>query len=233
MDDIDDELRRLFSDDRLDVHVTPDATGSVVAGAHRRRRRRIAIAGTFALVALIGAGVGLSQLRPLALDSAGGVLPTTTSTAPPLVSTYTQTVVVTVTPPEGTEGAPGVFGKLALGMSEENALKTGSLTTPGEAIGSCKPYATVSNSDPAAVLISQARGIVRIKLPSTARTSKNVGTGSKVAELKSAYPAAAVNGSELVVQMTATPRWVYVFENDGTVVTAVRMRLADNDCQGA
>ncbi|MET8761206.1 hypothetical protein [Lentzea sp. NPDC004782] len=36
-DDLDAELRRLFSDDRLDVHVTPDA---VLRGANRRRRRR-------------------------------------------------------------------------------------------------------------------------------------------------------------------------------------------------
>ncbi|MFD5824066.1 hypothetical protein [Lentzea sp. NPDC060358] len=263
MDDIDDELRRLFSDDRLDVHVTPDATDSVVAGASRRRRRRAAATGAFALVALIGAGVGLSQLRPLSLDSAEEVLPTSTSTAtttppPPSISTYTQTVTVTVDPPPGTqngnqdgatpsssgrtgststspskEGAPGVWGKLALGMSEEDALKTGSLTAPGGAVGSCKPYAMQSNVDPEAVLISQAKGIARIKLPSTAKTSKNIGIGSTVSDLKTAYPAAEQNGSDLVVQMTATPRWAYVFQNDGAVVTGVHMRLADHDCAGA
>ncbi|HUQ54389.1 hypothetical protein [Lentzea sp.] len=263
MDDIDDELRRLFSDDRLDVHVTPDATDSVVRGADRRRRRRAAATGTFAVVALIGAGLGLTQLRALDDPTGGSLLPTSSSTAttttpPPLVSTYTQTVIVTVDPPPGSqddiengsvppksntpstatspskESAPGVFGKLALGMSEEDALKTGSLTTPGADTGQgCKPYATVSNPDPAAVLVSAAKGIVRIKLPDTAKTSKGIGAGSKVTDLKSAYPSAAVNGSELVVQMTATPKWAYVFENDGSTVTAVRMRLADNDCPGA
>ncbi|HEX7302952.1 hypothetical protein [Lentzea sp.] len=262
MDDIDDELRRLFNDDRLDVHVTPDATDSVVRGANRRRRRRAATAGTFAIVALIGAGVGLTQLRPSEDDSAGPLMPTSssaaTTTPPPSVSTYTQTVTVTVDPPTGSqgttqggsstpkssrpsttstppkEGSPGVWGKLALGMSEENALKTGSLTNPGEATGSaCRPYAMQTNLDSDAVLISPARGIVRIKMPSTARTSKNIGAGSTVAELKAAYPGATENGSELVVQMTATPRWAYVFDSDGTVVTAARMRLADQDCPGA
>ncbi|SDH44693.1 hypothetical protein SAMN05216553_12271 [Lentzea fradiae] len=263
MDDIDDELRKLFNDDRLDVHVTPDATSSVVRGAQRRRRRRAAATGTFAVVAVIGAGIGLTQLRPLALDSADDLLPTSSSTAsttppPPSVSTYTQTVTVTVDPPVGgvpntaqngttapnttkssststtKESAPGVFGRLALGMSEEDALKTGSLGTAGTPTeAGCKPYSSVSNADPSTVLISSAKGIVRIKLPDTARTSKNIGTGSKVTDLKNAYPSAAVNGSELVVQMTATPAWVYVFENDGTAVTSVRMRLADNDCPGA
>lgn len=263
MDDIDDELRRLFSDDRLDLHVTPDATDSVVHGAGRRRRRRAAAAGTFAVVALIGAVIGLTQLRTPHAPVGGSLLPlssstATTTTPPPLVSTYTQTVIVTVAPPPGTqdgtangsvppkstkpststspskESAPGVFGKLALGMSEEDALETGSLATPGtETSPGCKPYATVSNPDPAAVLVSTAKGIVRIKLPDTAKTSKGIGAGSKVTDLKSAYSTAVVNGSELVVQMTATPKWVYVFENDGSTVTSVRMRLADNDCPGA
>lgn len=261
MDDIDAELRRLLNDDRLDVHVTPDATDAVVRGAGRRRHRRVVATGAFAVVALLGAGFGLSQLRPQALDPAGGLLPTsspvvTTTPPPPLVSTYTQTVTVTVGVPTGgsqntgknestgsvrppatstvKESAPGVFGRLALGMSEEEALKTGSLVTAGTAAeNGCKPYSTVSNPDPATVLVSPARGIVRIKLPDTARTSKNVGTGSTVADLKNAYPGAAVNGSELVVPMTASPAWVYVFENDGTAITAVRMRLADNDCPGA
>ncbi len=265
MDDLDDELRKLFSDDRLDVHVTPDATDSVVSGAARRRRRRTAATGTFALVALIGAGVGLSQLHVPDDDTAGPVLSTsssatTTTPPPPSISTYTQTRTVTVeaplpgsqntgqnnaTPPNSSrpratstpptaESGPGLYGKLALGMSEENAVKTGELGDPGAVAGdACRPFALKSGSDLTDVLISPAKGIARIRLPSAIKTSKGIGAGSAVTDLKTAYPAASQSGSELVVQMTATPRWEYVFENDGSVVTRIRMRLAGHDCPGA
>lgn len=124
MDDLDDDLRRLFSDDRLDVHVTPDATDSVVRGAARRRRRRTAVASAFGMVAMAGVGLGLTELRlPNPDDLAGPLLPTassTSSTSPPPVSisTYTSTATVTVNPPlnsnggnPGTNPNPGNTGK--------------------------------------------------------------------------------------------------------------------------
>lgn len=263
--DLDGELRKLFNDDdRLDVHVSAKAEETIVRGAKRRRQRRSAAVGAFAVVALVGAGVGILQLQhfPGANDLAGPLLPTsstqsTTTPPPPSVSTHTETVIVTADPPTpggstskgntdkpptGNSGSaqtspaePGVYGKLKLAMSEADALKTGSLVEPtGETNPDekCKKYATQSVSLPDAVIISDTKGIVRITLPNYAKTTKGVGAGSKVADVKTAYPTAAQNGSELVVQMNATPQWVYVFENDGTAVTTVRMRLAANDCEG-
>lgn len=261
MDDLDDELRRLFSDDRLDVHVTPDATDAVVRGADRRRRRRTAVTGAFAVVALIGAGVALTQLRPTSDDTAGPLLPTSTSsssvTPPPSASTYTSTVTVTVdppptgsgntnqpggnpprssskpsssAPPPTPESAPGVFGKLALGMSHDAAVETGELGNPGAHTNpDCRIYGLKPGNGFTDVIISLQKGVLQIKLPTAAKTSKNIGAGSTVAEVKAAYPTATQKGSELVVPMTATPRWNYIFENDGTNVTAVYMRLAVED----
>ncbi|WP_434451873.1 hypothetical protein [Lentzea sp. E54] len=269
MDDLDDELRKLFSDDRLDVHSTPVSTEAVVRGADRRRRRRTAVSGAFVVVALIGLGLGVPQLGLLSADSpVGALLQTassgaTTTPPPPSVSTVTSTVTKTVEQPPATNGGnpggpntgspskprsstasspatpeaqPGRYGTLALGMSEADALKTGSLVEPGSAAdpdNRCKAYATKTVADGNAVIISPAEGIVRITVPSYAKTTKNIGVGSTVTEVKDAYPTAAQNGSSLVVQMAATPRWSYVFENDGTKVTTVLMRLAANDCTTA
>lgn len=262
-DDLDDELRRLFSDDRLDVHVTPDAADAVLRGADRRRRRRSAMTTTFALVALVGAGIGLTQLRSSSDDPVGDLLPTsmpTTSSAPPSlsISSSAQTTIVTVQPPAsnptggnpgsgGTTGRstpklttttpppappsePGKVGKLALGMSEANALAAGSLVEPGTSAGSCTAYATTAVPDSDAAVISPANGIVRLTLPGYAKTQRGISAGSSVADVKTAYPTATQSGSTLLVQMAGTPKWMYVFETDGAAVTVVRMRLNANDC---
>ncbi|MDX8032198.1 hypothetical protein SK803_18420 [Lentzea sp. BCCO 10_0856] len=266
MDDLDDDLRRLFSDDRLDVHVAPDVTDSVVRGATRRRRRRTAVAGAFGVVALAGVGLGLTELHlPTPDELAGPLLPTassTSTTTPPVsVSTFTSTATVTVNPPPNSNGGnpgtnpnpgntgkkstsnppppatpeaqPGRYGSLALGMPEAEALATGSLvepSSPADPEGRCKAYATKSVPDTNAVIISPAKGIVRITLASYAKTPKNVGAGSTVDAVKAAYANATQSGSDVIVPMAATPKWSYVFENDGATVTTVRMRLADNDC---
>lgn len=269
MDDLDDELRRLFSDERLDVHVTPDVD-SVVRGAHRRRRRRVAVASAFGVVAMAGVGLGLVELRlPNPDELAGPTLPTSssgTSTTQPSVSTSTSvpSQTVTVNPPPASNGgtntnpgtnsgttgkkssnlAPpptpqtqaGRLGSLALGMSEADALKTGALvepSSPADPENRCKGYATTSVPDSNAVIISPVKGLVRITLATAVKTPNRVGAGSTLDAVKTAYPNAVQSGSTLVAAMAATPKWSYVFENDGATVTVVRMRLADNDCATA
>ncbi|GHH48914.1 hypothetical protein [Lentzea cavernae] len=267
MDDLDDELRRLFNDDRLDVHSEPVAVEAVVSGARRRRRRRTAVTGAVAVVALVGAGIGLTHLTTSRLEDTTGALLTTgtsatsTPTSPPPVSTVVSTVTQTVNAPPGTgtpddtstgdpgkpssnrpsttlvpESQPGRYGTLALGMPEAEALETGSLvepSTPADAEQRCKAYATKSVPDANAVIVSPAKGIVRIMMPSYAKTPKNVGAGSTVADVKTAYANAAQSGSHVTVQMAASPPWTYVFEIDGTTVTTVFLRLAAGDCTTA
>jgi hypothetical protein len=266
-DDLDDELRRLFSDDRLDVHVPSDATEAVVRGAGRRRRRRSAVASAFAVVTLVGAGVVLTQLPPPADNTAEELLPTSSSTSSATSTTpspstvfMTETKIVeaptsgnpnnpdkpgntanptkprTTTPPPAPPAESGRFGNLILGMSEADALKTGELIEPSSTTdpdAKCKAYSTNSVPDSDAVIISMAKGLVRITLPSYAKTGKNITVGSKVADVKAAYPTATQSGSTYLVQMAATPKWTYVFETDGTAVTTVRQRLVDHDCPSA
>ncbi|TCO64544.1 hypothetical protein [Actinocrispum wychmicini] len=81
--DIEDELTRLFQDDRLDVQVAADAEKAVVAGARRVRRRRIALvsaAGVVSAVALVAGAVALTRPSSTASDVAVPQLTITSST---------------------------------------------------------------------------------------------------------------------------------------------------------
>ena len=84
--DLDDELRRLFSDDRLTLPVAEGAAGAVVAGARKRRRHRMAVAaagGVLAVTGLVFAGAALTGIgRPLGtVTAASGLSASLTATS--------------------------------------------------------------------------------------------------------------------------------------------------------
>ncbi|CAM3992898.1 hypothetical protein KIPE111705_35145 [Kibdelosporangium persicum] len=65
--DLEDELNRLFHDERLDMRVAPDAETHVVAGARRVRRRRVALmsaAGVLSAAVLAGGAFVLARPTP-------------------------------------------------------------------------------------------------------------------------------------------------------------------------
>jgi hypothetical protein len=81
---LDDELRQLFSDERLEVPARPGAEDVLVAGAQRVRRRRIAAvtaSGALAVVAVVAAGFLLTGGHPDAMPPANHYKNTPTSTA--------------------------------------------------------------------------------------------------------------------------------------------------------
>lgn len=94
---LDDELRRMFADveDRLDVPVRSDASDTIVAGAQRLRRRRIATAtvgGVVAAVAMVGSVV-LFAPEP--------------RSAPPAITSPAPTQPSSVDGPSSSSSAPG------------------------------------------------------------------------------------------------------------------------------
>jgi hypothetical protein len=88
---LDDELRELFSSDRLEVTVRADAEQIIVAGARRVRRRRIAAAtasGVLAVVTVVAAGVALAGGNPESMPPA-----TTNPTTPPAAGPSSSEVI--------------------------------------------------------------------------------------------------------------------------------------------
>ena len=133
--ELDAELRKLFADDRLSLPVSRDAGASVVAGAQRRRRKRMALAttgGVLAMAAIVFAGAMLSGLvHPVhRVSSAGPVLSTTAVIAPK--TTVPATVPAATPTPTSAAAAkeilgPYGLGNLQLGMSWQKAIATGEL----------------------------------------------------------------------------------------------------------
>ena len=219
--DLDDELRRLFQDQRLDIPVKPGADHAVVTGARRVRRRRVALASAgsaFAVAALVAGGVALAGL--------GG-----TASMPPAGSTpSTVTRTVTVEPSTSVSGSVG-YGVLKLGMAEADAVSTGFLTRgPDDSLG-CHTYFTQGHPDSVgAVVISPTTGVVRITLPNDAKTSMGVGVGASVAELKARYPKAVEHDFGFTVTANGTPAWIYVFLVESDSVARIRMQLDTQEC---
>lgn len=131
---LDDELRKLFADDRLSLPVSREAGAAVVAGAQRRRRNRMALAttgGVLAMAAVVFAGAVLSGLvHPVhRVNSAGPVLSTTAVTAQKTIAPP----VPATTPPAASalesEQVLGPYGlgDLRLGMSWQKAVASGDL----------------------------------------------------------------------------------------------------------
>jgi hypothetical protein len=114
--DLDDELRRMFAnvDDQLDVPVRPDAEQTIVAGAKRLRRRRLAAVtatGAAAVVAVVAIGVALALPNQEAMPPADfPTTTTTTTTTEPSVSETVPTPADTAppaAPPTEGDPAPG------------------------------------------------------------------------------------------------------------------------------
>ncbi|WP_329053278.1 hypothetical protein OG738_10760 [Amycolatopsis sp. NBC_01488] len=65
-DELEQRLRELFADERLDLPPPPDAGPTIVAGARRRRRRRqgaLAVAGVAAAVVAVSGGLTMVRLH--------------------------------------------------------------------------------------------------------------------------------------------------------------------------
>lgn len=165
--DLDDELRELFTSDRLAVTVRADAEQIIVTGARRMRRRRIAAAtasGALGVVVVVAAGIALAggdhgamppatvnpttrtmnSSAPLAAPPA-----TTTSTPPPQVATTTRTPKKTNPPSTSTTktGAPRppVISAYVIGPTGYRGLALGQTVEEAQASGRLGPLIEDNN----------------------------------------------------------------------------------------
>ncbi|MFC0115835.1 hypothetical protein [Kibdelosporangium aridum] len=130
--DLEDELNRLFKDERLDMRVAPDAETHVVAGAKRVKRRRVAMmsaAGVLSAAVLAGGAFVLAQPSPQSSQIANQPTdlpvdnPSSPSEAPPSSATTEQSTLPAAPPNTSrpVEPAPGTV---------RNPPKTTSTTVP-------------------------------------------------------------------------------------------------------
>jgi len=105
--DLDDELRQLFADERLEVPVRPGADDVIVAGARRVRRRRItavAASGALAVVAVVAAGIVLAGGNPDAMPPANRYKNSPTSTTTTTTTNSSTQPSTAQSAPQGTTG---------------------------------------------------------------------------------------------------------------------------------
>jgi hypothetical protein len=259
---LDDELRRLFADDRLDLPVAREAGAAVVAGARRRRRNRVALAaagGVLAMVAVVSAGVVLTGIgRPDTVSSATG--PVLTTTIPPVTPTPNAAPTAPRPVLDGQAFVLGPFGydKLMLGMPLKEAAATGLFreTTQSIVSAGCLRYTMLIDqmyvlpAPPASsagtpktipvtgkldVLISVRYGVAELDGGPLLHTPEGVGVGVSKQFLVQAYPTLELpsRAGTAVVQVSENPRAMYVFGLGGAgTVTSFSLRLAKSDCPG-
>lgn len=255
---LDEELRRLFADDRLDLPVARNAGAAVVAGARRRRRNRVALTaagGVLAVVAVVSAGLTLSGIgRPTTVPSATG--PVLTMTVPPA----TPTTSPATTAPQPVAGAllyvlgPEGYDKLTLGMPLKEAAGLLRQTAVTTVAAGCLRYTmllngtyvgpTMQGATGAAtpswpvkgkleVLVSLREGVVELTGDPVLRTPEGIGVGAPEELLVEAYPQLDVSRGTATAQVSGNPDAVYVFGLTGAgTVKSFSLRLAKSDCPG-
>ncbi|WP_158850596.1 hypothetical protein [Saccharothrix deserti] len=216
--ELDDRLRELFADERLDLPAPPDAAETIVEGARRRRRARVAVAATFALTALVAGGVAVNGVGRLVSEPAG-----------PAPSAVVETVTVTVPRPVV---EPNGYATYRLGMTGEEVRASNPQLMPiRTGPDKCTSYRLAHMPGDRVVVSPDDGTVVRIELPPMAVTPSGVGVGSSVDDVLARYPKAERHGDRLTVGMSGPPEWRYTFPLDNAgKVSAVRMESTGSDC---
>lgn len=255
MDDLEDSLKRLFQDSRLDVRAAPDAEKVLVSGARRLRRRRIAListAGTLSLALLAGGAFLIARPAPQGTEVATqpSDLPLITSEQPPpstdaskseQLASPTQATSSTRradTPPQTSAAAevkPGVFvaadlgpsgfGNFRLGMTSEQVSATNQIRGAAPTAGSCAEFQIQGMDRTSTLVVSRRYGLVAITLTANARTPQRIGIGSTEDQVRSAYR------STTTVTVPENPNASYQFRFAAGKVSSMTLIAKTQDCQ--
>ncbi|MCP3799615.1 hypothetical protein NLX83_10140 [Allokutzneria sp. A3M-2-11 16] len=228
---LDDELRRMFRDQRIDLDPAPAAERTIVAGARRRRRNRRGLAvGSGVLVAVLGVVGGMTA-------SGFGV-----DHLPPAVSTST----TAAKQPLPTVLGPNGFGALRLGMTRKQVYDTGmveqDVVDQQQATEHrCTVHELLDSSGASygTVVFSRTNGLAEILPRNAPRTPEGLRAGTTVEQAGSIYPdvGRVVLRSGSGSAQTAVPgnsRAVYTVDFNNSKVTAISLRFndSDGDCSG-
>uniref|UniRef100_UPI0031D2A2E7 hypothetical protein n=1 Tax=Saccharothrix mutabilis TaxID=33921 RepID=UPI0031D2A2E7 len=203
--ELDERLRELFSDERLDLPAPDDAVPRIVGGARRRRRTRAAATGALVVAAVLG-GVVVAQGLAARVASEPG----------------TPTTSVTTVRPQALE--PPGYGSFRLGMAEDEVSRHhGFQVSP---VGPCRLYAGSETSFD--LLVSPRDGVTSIRLPVNTKTPSGVGYGSTLEQLRRPYPDLVMTGDRAAVAMASD--WGYVFEFERGAVAVTRIEKTGGEC---
>lgn len=183
---LDDELRRLFADDRLELSAAPGADHTILSGARRLRRRRAAMT------------IGAAVLVVVAVAGGAAVATTDRRESRPPAETPTTTPI-----PAAKTLGPFGYGNVRLGMSLEEALASGEIVPPRtQTEGNCMSFLLRDNPHNheihlyANVGVEIVRDGARTTVESVGAwpgvlTPEGIGIGSTPEQVRAAYPDAA------------------------------------------
>ncbi|ONI72697.1 hypothetical protein ALI144C_42535 [Actinosynnema sp. ALI-1.44] len=254
--DLEDELQRLFKDERLDVRVASDAESNVVAGAHRLRRRRMvamSAAGVLSAAVLAGGALVLTQSGPqssgvatppsdLPIDStqptAAGPSPETSVTTAPSppepVSKSTSSPVDSPGATKPTAQPPASKPGVILGPTGDGTTRLGDTQKDLE---SAKRVPTTAKepagctsfptrSATGTAYIGQSGKVVAIVYRSEATTPENITIGSTADSVKGAYR--DFTGSTATVPGNTAAKYKFTFASGK--VTSIALLANQQDC---
>ncbi|RJQ74975.1 hypothetical protein D5S17_21770 [Pseudonocardiaceae bacterium YIM PH 21723] len=221
---LDEELHRIFADERLAVTTTGEASKRIVAGARRIRTRRRNMA------------IGASGLAVAGVFSAGFCLLPPTAPNPGMLPQALTDVSSTA----AQAGAPRMrviradgAEPIRWGMSASEVLGTGAVKPVPENTGPCYvpgQLTTWFHGDSGTLVgVNSKDGVSYIRATDQIRTEQGVAPGATAAELHTAYP--GLSDQDPSVALTPDRR-LHFEVRDGTV-SSVALIATSLRCAGA
>ncbi|KFU81070.1 hypothetical protein SAMN04489729_4753 [Amycolatopsis lurida] len=172
---------------------------------------------------------------PAASTHPASVPPPSTVPDGPVEPPKSTTVTKPPTPRKVTTGAllsPAGFGKLRLGMSEEEAEAAAGPLRAKDWRQACV-YGYVEGAavpGPTSVSLTEADGITVINPSGAVHTPEGIGVGSTEADILAAYPGGTKNGNAYFAPISSVSAYRIALGNDGSVLGILLTRI-EQSCQ--
>jgi hypothetical protein len=250
MDDLEDSLKRLFQDSRLDMRVAPDAENTVVRGARRVRRRRITMISTAGVMSLaVLAGGTFLLARPAPQPTEVATQPTdlpitttspTTTERPTVAPSQQPTEPTPATTSSTTEAGeppssrpaeptavtslgPTGFGSFRIGMTEEQVTTTRQAQVVS-GTSSCSTYRIQDMTGTSTLTVSKRFGLVAIALTAQATTPERITIGSTEDQVRTTYR------TTVSTTVPGNPNADYRFRYTAGKVSEITLVAKQQDC---
>lgn len=129
---------------------------------------------------------------------------------------------------------PDSYGKLRLGMTEQEANASGVTMRSTVARGGCGQYQFGGSGMPSSgsATVSSQHGIIAIKPSAPAHTPEGIGKGSSASEVYAAYPGSTDSGSRLLAPSGSAGNYAFSLDSAQQQVTEVHLESTNQSCGG-